>query len=951
MPVLQVQQQGSAVEVNFTATAISAQTAATRPSSEALSDALPRIHYGDLILPGRLATVVMSGDTDVAAVTSANGMAVANADSVVYTGKVEQAQVPMPKSPDGQTWPDLRRAPITTLPSSPVSVLSRGILRGVRLAVLAITPVYSQAGQTRFATRFNATLQGARLVDDATTLLSAFDPISTPNTGAGVQLPASTSVTCSDNAYQPVNPLLKSGSAKLWRIRVSHAGLQQLSAAALSAAGVTDPLSSLHITYRGQTIPIRRFGTTAIRFYGADPGDRWNAYDTYWLSVDGSPSPDMNTRSAPSGGTASTIALQRGKYTNNKVYDATMPGADGDHWFAADLKAANGTAATWPFTLTGMVLPAAGPAVAQVAFAGKTNSNHTLMLTTASGSVQTVITGIGTFTATFNLSGDFNGPSSFSVQSQANNAPEDVLPDYVLWERTVSLIFSGSGARFNIVAGAGTYQASSIPSAQGSDALYDVTNPVAPEVVLMDSGGNFSHPGGDHTYVMAGASTLWTSSATGEPALSKYTPFANDSAFNLQLVYITPAAFASAADTLVKFRQQEGYTAGYFDVQVIYDWWSFGQVSPDAIRNFLRYAYCTWSTKPLSVVMLGDGSVDPFDYLGYNVGVTGVTNITIIPPYMAPVDPYLTTSLGSAETACEACYAQLDGIDPLSDKIADLYYGRLPAKTASEATALVSKIIAYETAPFQGPAHNGSWRSRVGYITDNFYNSDGSKDGAGNFLQFAENSAAGLPRSIQPVKMYYDPYDPAPPASVAGARETDAKRAYDRTVAMFSSGLGIINYFGHANYADVAATDADPYHLFTFLDADGMTNAGKLPIVLEFTCLTSAFQTPIQYYGTSVDERLILVKNGAIAVWGSTSLGVTYSHEALAKGFYTTLWAAPPFSTPVGKAAAGGYVELFTQVQGVPQVDNLLYTFMVMGDPMTIMRVGGYTLNLPITAH
>ena len=156
------------------------------------------------------------------------------------------------------------------------------------------------------------------------------------------------------------------------------------------------------------------------------------------------------------------------------------------------------------------------------------------------------------------------------MQPQADNKPEVVLPDFVTWERTVSLNFGGNGARFSINAGAGNYQAvNSTAPTQGNDALYDVTDSLAPQVVLMDGGGKFTHTGGDRTYVMTGNGTLWSSSAAYEPALSKYTPFANDAAFNLQVLYITPGAFAGAADALVKHRQAQGYSSGYFGIEII----------------------------------------------------------------------------------------------------------------------------------------------------------------------------------------------------------------------------------------------------------------------------------------------------------------------------------------------------------------------------------------------
>jgi hypothetical protein len=136
-------------------------------------------------------------------------------------------------------------------------------------------------------------------------------------------------------------------------------------------------------------------------------------------------------------------------------------------------------------------------------------------------------------------------------------------------------------------------------------------------------------------------------------------------------------------------------------VEAIYAGWSHGQVDPDAIRDFLRYAAATWPVPPQSVTLVGDGTADPRNYLKRN-------NTNWIPPYMARVDP----SLG--EASCETCYGQLDGASPLDDSLPDLEIGRLPVKSADELAGVIAKIIAYETSP-----ELGAWRGRLVYVADN----------------------------------------------------------------------------------------------------------------------------------------------------------------------------------------------------------------------------------------
>jgi hypothetical protein len=127
-----------------------------------------------------------------------------------------------------------------------------------------------------------------------------------------------------------------------------------------------------------------------------------------------------------------------------------------------------------------------------------------------------------------------------------------------------------------------------------------------------------------------------------------------------------------------------------------------------------------------------------------------------------------------------------------------------------------------------------------------------------------------------------------------------------------------------------------PSYLLGLYDVDALTNGEKLPIVLEMTCLTSAFQQPA-YSGTTIDERLVLHPNGgAIATWGPTGLGIAHGHDVLQRGFYRALWAAPPGTATVGELTLAGYQELF--LRGSCCQDTLR-TFALLGDPLTRARV------------
>ena len=68
--------------------------------------------------------------------------------------------------------------------------------------------------------------------------------------------------------------------------------------------------------------------------------------------------------------------------------------------------------------------------------------------------------------------------------------------------------------------------------------------------------------------------------------------------------------------------------------------------------------------------MVGDGTADPLNNLRRD-------DPNFIPPYLVNVDPWI------GETACENCYARLDGTDPTLDPLPDLALGRLTVNSGN----------------------------------------------------------------------------------------------------------------------------------------------------------------------------------------------------------------------------------------------------------------------------
>ncbi|HEX9202551.1 MAG TPA: C25 family cysteine peptidase, partial [Vicinamibacteria bacterium] len=145
-------------------------------------------------------------------------------------------------------------------------------------------------------------------------------------------------------------------------------------------------------------------------------------------------------------------------------------------------------------------------------------------------------------------------------------------------------------------------------------------------------------------------------------------------------ILLAPQAFLAAAQPLLDLRQRQGLAVKAVALEQVYQDFGHGEATPQAIRDFIAYAYHFWqSPSPRYVLLLGDASYDYKDFLH-----TGVVNR--VPP--------LLVKTSFLWTASDTAYAAVNG----EDLLPDLALGRLPAASVSEAEALVEKVIAFESS-------------------------------------------------------------------------------------------------------------------------------------------------------------------------------------------------------------------------------------------------------------
>ena len=309
------------------------------------------------------------------------------------------------------------------------------------------------------------------------------------------------------------------------------------------------------------------------------------------------------------------------------------------------------------------------------------------------------------------------------------------------------------------------------------------------------------------------------------------------------MVVIGPAELLPAADPLRSFHESEGLRVAMVDVQDVYDEFSFGSKDPAAIRAFLEWASTAWEVAPRFVLLLGDGSYDPRDYLGYGEDLV----------------PTKLIDAGTFETASDDWFVDFSG-----DGIPEMAIGRLPVGTPGETAAVVGKIV--ERAA-------GGMTLGTGLLVADLARSE-------NFTLINQRLEALLPTNTAAESIAED--------------EVGEEVAREILLDTLATGVDFVSYSGHGT------VDRWRGDVLTTADVPGLRNGHALPIFTMMNCLNGLFQEPLL---EGLGEALIRDPDvGAAAVWASSGTTPSSEQELLVKAFYQEL--GRPGGTTLGEAAA-----------------------------------------------
>ncbi len=690
---------------------------------------------------------------------------------------------------------------------------------------------------------------------------------------------------------QPIEPIIPANTPRFTvadhaavKIAVDHEGWYHLSFAQLMAAGLDseNDVRSLHLFAEGVEQPLllttRSGGSMAssdgIEFYGTGIDTPFSDQRIYWLVRENQAGKRILTEAPVTSGRASPASFPFSVIHEDRTtyFAALLNGENNDNFFGAaitsdpvdqDLVTAHvDSTSSLPVsldvTLQGgtdqqdhlVSVQFNGASLGQMAFYGQA-------LTKQSFPVETSLVQEGTNTVTLTA---LNGDNDVSAVESIELHYAHTYAADADWLRATA----PAGSELHLTG----FSNASIRVFDITDALniVELSPKIASNAGWYEATVGLAVSGPAVRTILA-----FASDAVSAPvSLTRHIPtFLDDRRAGADLVFITHPDFADSLTPLMRYRESEGHQVAVVTTDQIYDEYNNGERSPFAIRSFLEDAATRWQRKPQAVLLVGDASLDPRNYLGLG-------DFDFVPTRMIETAAFKTASDDWFSDFQQTGYATLAT-------------GRLPVRTAADASQLVSRIINYERGSYAG-----TWNGQALLV--------GDQNVDANFSSAVGTAATNVPPLLQVSKILADGMDPA--------------AAHSQIITALNNGALLVDYQGHGAEQQWSFVD-----LFDTTDAAGLTNGGRLPVYLLMDCLNGFFQ---DVYAESLAESILLAPHGGgIAVWASSGFTAQAPQASMNQAFLHQLTSQPKM--PLGW--------LIQQTKAGTSDNDVRRTWILFGDP------------------
>jgi hypothetical protein len=674
------------------------------------------------------------------------------------------------------------------------------------------------------------------------------------------------------------------------KILVTGSGLYQVEARELRAAGWSNlkfDSGQIQLLYHGRPQPFwvqSQGDESKLRFYAQSTDSRYTGENVYWLVQKGfskvvfgngenraiPADAPLTEGSPPSVLDPANTNLTAARFEQNQIYSPQVE--EGDHWFWLSMPAPQ----TQEFELE-LDHVALGPGRIFVEVWGSTDApaspDHHMVLNLNGQQIadekwdgkgrQRILADIPS-----SLLKDGVNLLQIDAPGDTGVAADITFLDWIAIQYPRNLVAVSDRLEFD-----GQGGAQYLDGFAGPVTVYDISKPEAVELVneSSQSGTAIDFQGiSGHRYLALGENGYL------EPVAilpAEIDPDLRAVELGVDYIAIGPEDLLQPLQPLLDWREGQDLHTMALPVEAIYDQFNDGMPEPEAIRAFLRYAADNWQTPPKYVLLVGDATYDPRGYISS--------------PLENRLPVFLVNTVFGGETASDVVFAQLD-----EDAWPDLALGRIPAQTPQQVEILVSKILDYEQE-----GSNSDWRQRLLAVAD------------GQTPYFQTEAQDFLDRF--PGSFKKDVF--APQAGASGANVELAR--------LIDDGSFLVAYFGHGS-VNMWGKD----RLFSTEDVQGLSNKGRLPVVVNMTCLTGLFTHPkIE----SLAEALLWQSTGgAVAVLAPTSLTLPTDQGFLSQALVDALVANPDLA--LGDILQEARLKVPDDTPGTLDV---MQTFLLFGDP------------------
>ncbi len=381
-----------------------------------------------------------------------------------------------------------------------------------------------------------------------------------------------------------------------------------------------------------------------------------------------------------------------------------------------------------------------------------------------------------------------------------------------------------------------------------------------------------------------------------KPKISVDTPSDLRSTHNAaDYILITHESFIEDVQPLADFRSQQGMRTVVVDVQNIYDEFNHGIFNPNAIREFLSYAYHNWQPPaPTYVFLVGDTHIDLKNQPNF------------VPTMQVQVPGYGTS-------ASDHQFVTFRG----TDSFPDMLIGRMPANNRVDVRIFVERTINYETTSQVGP-----WHKKLLML-------------AGSDLRFHSQTDRLISRN-QLSGRYETERIYAPYTEEASFDERIRSPIARRVIDSFNDGASLVNYIGHGGGGIWSSS-----RMLDFEDPEqNLTNISQLPLVISMTCYTGSFDSS---KNSLVEELLRSENGGAIAVIGATSIGLLDGDYLLNLEIFNVIFKQR--TQDLGTVLAEAKTQFLINAPGYL---DLAEVFTLFGDPATRLKLPNKQMQVEV---